>query len=115
MWSVFVYELPKPEFKELGDSFRVNFYRHSYGKTERKKPIEKANKKQTQIDQILHYVEINGSINNTQARELLHLAESTVKRILRDMVEEEVLQAIGERRYRIYTIKTYPSGKKGLL
>lgn len=38
------YQLPKPEFIEFGDSFRVNFYRPTVQKVDRR-PIEKADRK----------------------------------------------------------------------
>lgn len=106
------YQLPKPEFIEFGDSFRVNFYRPTVQRVDRRpiekadrKPIEKADRKQMQYQKILQYIEENGSITNAQARSLLQLAESTVKRICREMVEEELLIAEGERRHRVYKIK----------
>lgn len=106
------YQLPKPEFIEFGDSFRVNFYRPTVQRVDRRpiekadrKPIEKADRKQVQYQEILQYIEENGSITNAQARSLLQLAESTVKRICREMVEEELLLAQGERRHRVYKIK----------
>lgn len=98
------YQLPKPLFKEFGDSFRVNFYRPTVQKLE-KRPVEKADRKQMQYQKKLQYIEENGSITNAQARSLLQLAESTVKRICRKMVEEELLLAEGERLHRIYKIK----------
>lgn len=86
------YELPEPEFLEIGDTFRVNLYRKAD-----KKPIV-AERQQL----ILTYVQQKGSISNKEARELLGLAESTTKRILKQMVQDGMLGERGERRLRLY-------------
>lgn len=51
---------------------------------------------------ILQYIEEHESITNKEARELLGLAESTTKRILKDMVKQGVLCEQGERKLRKY-------------
>ena len=45
-----------------------------------------------------------GSISNKEARELLGLADSTIKRLLKEMVEENILVIEGERRTRRYLL-----------
>ena len=47
----------------------------------------------------------HGSISNMEARELLGLADSTVKRLLKEMVEENILKVEGERKTRRYLLK----------
>ncbi len=94
------YGLQKPEFLEIGDTFRVNLYRKAD-----KKPIKKADKKPIKDERkklIFAYIEQEGSISNKEAREILGLAESTTKRILKQLVEEGELQERGERRNRRY-------------
>ena len=100
------YELPTPEFMEIGDTFRVNLYRK-----DRKKPL-KADKKPIKADKkplyekrrqlITEYVSENGRISNREARQLLSLAESTTKRILKQMVLDGYLIEQGEKKSRIY-------------
>ena len=90
------------EFKKLKSGFVVCFYR----------PEEKADKKPIKVDKkpiksdryelILKYVKESGSISNKEARELLGLAESTVKRTLKEMVEQELLVVEGEHKARRY-------------
>ena len=46
----------------------------------------------TQHEKIIQYVKEHGSISNMEARELLGLADSTVKRLLKEMVEENILK-----------------------
>lgn len=97
------YELPEPEFLEIGDTFRVNLYRKAD-----KKPIKKADKKPIIVERqqlIMMYVQQKGSISNKEARELLGLAESTTKRVLKQMVQAGMLGEQGERRSRLYVKK----------
>lgn len=51
---------------------------------------------------IIKYIEKHGFISNKEARELLGLADSTTKRIFRDMVDEGLLILEGERKNRRY-------------
>lgn len=105
------YELPEPEFLEIGDTFRVNLYRKADKKPIKKadkKLIKKADKKPIIAERqqlIMVYVRQNGSISNKEARELLGLAESTTKRVLKQMVQEGMLGEQGERRSRLYVKK----------
>ena len=100
------YGLPEPEFLEIGDTFRVVLYR----KTD-KKPIKICEKpindykrpiKAVREEAVLAFVEKNGSITNKEARELLGLAESTVKRFLKEMVIKGLLAEEGEKKARRY-------------
>lgn len=54
---------------------------------------------------IVEYIKANGSISNKEARDLLLLADSTVKRILKEMVEKDMLRVEGERKARKYLLK----------
>ena len=72
-----------------------------------KKPI-KADRKPIKADRkeiIVRYVSENGFIRNKEARELLGLADSTVKRVLGEMVEEGILMIEGERKTRRYLLR----------
>ena len=51
---------------------------------------------------ILEYVAIHGSITNQAACELLHLKDSSVKKLFAAMVKKGLLIAIGERKSRRY-------------
>lgn len=96
------YGLPEPEFLEIGDTFRVNLFRKAD-----KKPI-KADKKPIKAERekiILKYVQVNGSVSNKEVREALGLADSTTKRILKQMIEEGKLVAEGSRRDRRYYLR----------
>ena len=93
------------EFKKLKSGFVVCFYR-SEEKAD-KKPI-KAGKKPIKAEReeiIIGYIKRNGSISNKEARELLGLADSTTKRILKSMVENDLLTVEGERKARKYFLK----------
>ncbi len=54
---------------------------------------------------IIEYIKENGSISNKEAREVLGLADSTIKRILKEMVNENLLVVEGERKIRRYLLK----------
>lgn len=97
------------EFQKKRTGFAVCFYRSGEEKTLKtdKKPI-KADKKPIiakREDRIVKYIEENGSISNKEAREILGLADSTTKRILKKMVEENILTVEGERKARKYLLK----------
>ena len=64
-----------------------------------KKPINEERK-----EIIKMYIQENGSITNKAARELLGLADSTTKRILKEMVREDILKIEGERKARKYLL-----------
>lgn len=97
------------EFQKKRTGFVVCFYRSGEEvpiKTD-KKPI-KADKKPINAereDRIVKYIEEIGSITNKEAREILGLADSTTKRLLKKMVEEHILTVEGERKARKYLLK----------
>ena len=56
-------------------------------------------------EMIIKYIQERGFITNKEAREILGLADSTVKRILKGMVDKEILTIEGERKARRYLLK----------
>lgn len=121
------------EFKKLKSGFVVCFYRSAEkagreqkkpienggeqkkADREQKKPIEngdeqkKADRNQKKADReksIIEYIRIHGSITNKEAREILCLADSTTKRVLKQMVDNELLNMGGEKRHRKYYLFT---------
>ena len=92
----------KYEFKMLKSGFVVCFYRAE--EKADKEPI-KADKKPIDIERkekILEFIKENGSISNREAREILNLAESTTKRLLKSMVDQGVLIIDGQKKARRY-------------
>ncbi len=99
------------EFKKMKSGFVVCFYRED--EKADKKPI-KADKKPIKVERkdiIIAYVKKYGAISNKEARELLGLADSTTKRILADMVAENVLAIEGERKIRKYFLNNEMDAK----
>ena len=90
------------EFQKKKTGFVVCFYRREEGNTEKadKKPI-----KAERQEKIIKYLKTNRTINNKDARELLGLADSTTKRILKEMVDKGILIVEGERKTRKYLLK----------
>ena len=92
-------EVGKKQKKRTG--FVVCFYRTEEDILVKadKKPINEERK-----EIIKMYIQENGSITNKAARELLGLADSTTKRILKEMVREDILKIEGERKARKYLL-----------
>lgn len=90
------------EFQKKKTGFVVCFYRSTSenGIKADKKPI-----KADRQEKIVEYVKTHGTINNKEARDLLGLADSTTKRILKEMVEENILIVKGELKGRKYLLK----------
>jgi ATP-dependent DNA helicase RecG len=106
------------EFKQMKRGFRVIFYRRpshdgevldtNSGKiavsadkppiTADKPPIEK------RAEAILEFISTNGKITNSDARELLGVGETVTKDLLRKMVEANQIEAIGNKKSRIYVL-----------
>lgn len=96
------------EFQKKKSGFVVCFYRSEEEKQVKadKKPI-KADKKPIKDERknaVIQYIKENGFITNKEARNLLGLADSTTKRILREMVEETTLKMEGEKKARKYLL-----------
>ena len=94
------------EFQKKKTGFVVCFYRHTNEKNEDKliktdkKPIR--NERYTKI---IEYIKERGSISNKETRELLGIADSTAKRLLKKMVEDKILIGKGERKARKYLLR----------
>lgn len=96
------------EFQKKKSGFVVCFYRSEEEKQVKadKKPI-KADKKPIKNERkkvVIQYIKENGFITNKEARNLLGLADSTTKRILKEMVEENTLKMEGEKKARKYSL-----------
>lgn len=117
----------KVQFQLLKTGFMVVFYRPEFNndKTINKKPNkltdiktfntvkttnihkkadEKPNKK-IYTAKIILYLQTNEYITNKTAREMLNLAESTIKRIFKNMADNNLIIPFGERGQRMYTLK----------
>lgn len=102
-----------PELKFLPDNdyddytMAVIYINEEFAAMSREK-MEKPIKKPIKLDRkvikgerrakILDYIVRNNSITNQEAKIILGLAESTTKRLLKEMVDEGVLRSEGERK-----------------
>lgn len=101
------------EFQKKKTGFVVCFYRYTNEKNEDKpikadKKLIKADKKPIRNErytQIIEYIKERGSISNKETRELLGIADSTAKRLLKKMVEDKILIGKGERKARKYLLR----------
>ena len=91
------------EFQKKKAGFVVCFYR-SEEKAD-KKPIRADKKpiKAERQEKIVEFVKTHGTINNKEARDLLGLADSTTKRILKEMVEEFVSETVSTASLLLYS------------
>lgn len=85
------YGLIEPQFIQHNNFFRVTLFR----------PIKKADR----INLIREYIKTHGSITNSEAQDILNLAPSTVKRLLSELVKDNILIANGKNKFRVYTLK----------
>ena len=95
----------KVEFQMLKTGFVVVFYRSEYENTDKntdksiKIPIKMRKEK------IIEYLNEHAQITNKEVRELLGVTDSTAKKLLASMVDENLLVAVGEKKSRKYLIK----------
>ena len=105
-----LYYNTEPELFE-DDVFRVDVDLGNIGANNSEKPIKtdkepiKADKLSKNEKKILDYISKNGEITNSDARDLLGLADSTTKRLLGSMVKKDLLSPVGERKSREYLLK----------
>ena len=69
------------------------------------KADKKADKKFERQQLIIEYLQREESVSNREARAILGLAESTTKRILKQMVQDEILSESGQRKGKRYFLK----------
>jgi ATP-dependent DNA helicase RecG len=106
------------EFKQMKRGFRVIFYRRPAHEgevldennglppitadkppiTADKPPIEK------RADVVLEFIGIHGKITNGEARRLLGIGETVAKELLRGMVRLKQVQAVGDKKGRVYVL-----------
>lgn len=70
-----------------------------------KKKVRNKSTEEKSVLQILDYLRSNHFITNKKAREILYISESTVKRLLKKMVDENLIVALGELGQRKYQLK----------
>jgi ATP-dependent DNA helicase RecG len=101
----------KVEFKPLKMGFIVAFYRPKDEVADKvadkmaDKMADKVADKPPRETAVIEYLKKNEFITSKVVCELLSVAETTAKRLLKSMIEKELLIAEGERRGRIYKLK----------
>lgn len=107
--------LEEPELLELGGSFRINLYRFP-DRTKVGKSTDKINesveKVRINVDilnegqkRIVQYADDRGRVTNKEVQELLKVKESRALKILRELVEMEVLKKEGKSKGTYYILK----------
>jgi ATP-dependent DNA helicase RecG len=111
---------PNPLFKPIGKDMSVEFfapddaiYRKNTDKTEKntdktEKNTDKTEKNTGKIPinerekTILDFIDVHGGITNRDARELIGLGDSSIKKLFQRMTDSLQIEAIGKRKTRVY-------------
>ena len=96
------YGIAHPEFLEIGDMLRVNFYRPSYKKNGDKSGDKKSDKFRTRI---LEYLKEHPNSKTQDISLEIGLKQSRTKVYLSELVEDGKIVANGANRNRTYSLK----------
>ena len=107
------YGIREPELLEIGDSFRVNLYRPSYKenylsspKSSLKSSPKSSPKPVNQTQQkILDMISENGEITQTAMAENLSITPRAVKKSIKELIENGLLERVGSARKGYWKIK----------
>ena len=88
----------RPEFLEIGDMLRVNFYRPSYKKNGDKSAINYK-------DKILEYLSKHSEARSQDIALFIGLKQSRTKAYLSELVEDGKIVANGANRNRTYSLR----------
>lgn len=108
--SIAQVNLRAPEFIELSNFFKVILYKT---KLEKKEVLTLTKNEYNifneytheQVKKLLEYIKTNNFITNSKCRELFNVNIDQAKYILNKLVENNLLDAIGERKSRKYILK----------
>lgn len=92
------YGVERPEFLEIGDMLRVNFYRPSYKKNGDKSAINYKEK-------ILEYLSKHSEARSLDIALFIGLKQSRTKDYLSELVEDDKIVANGANKNRTYSLK----------
>ncbi len=96
------YGVREPELLEIGDSFRVNLYRPSYHEVHQsslKSSLKSSPKDVNQTQQkILHMIKENPKITQTAMAEKLDITPRAVKKNIKELVENGLVERVGSAR-----------------
>ena len=92
------YGVESPQFIEIGDMIRVNFYRPTFQKTDDKTAIK-------DTDKIIAFLQDHTEAKSSEIAQLLNLKISRTRAILTSLVEDGVIQPHGANKNRTYSLK----------
>lgn len=98
----------RPEFLEIGDMLRVNFYRPSYKKNGDKSAINQNVGDKSAInykDKILEYLSKHSEARSQDIALFIGLKQSRTKAYLSELVEDGKIVANGANRNRTYSLR----------
>lgn len=96
------YGIREPELLEIGDCFRVNLYRPSY-----KPEVHQSSPKDLNSTQrkILEMILDNSKVTQTEMAEVLDITTRAVKKNIKELTEEGILERIGSARGGYWNVK----------
>lgn len=105
------YGLPEPEFQNLDIGFRINLYRRSYTNvnsivSDSKVPKSHGDTLDDTLENKISEIMIqNPSVTQNKISETLSISVATVKRAIKQMTENGIIERTGGRRYGEWVVK----------
>lgn len=111
------YGIREPELLEIGDSFRVNLYRPSYGETPKSssksslKSSSKGSPKSSSKDlnstqqKIVELIQENPKITQAEMAEVIEISKRAIQKSIKEMVDADIIEREGSSRKGCWKIK----------
>lgn len=90
---------------EIGDSFRVNLYRPSYNQVHQSSPKSSPKDVNATQQKILNMIAENPKVTQTAMAERLNITSRAVKKNIKELGEEGILERIGSARNGYWQVK----------
>ena len=99
------YGIREPELLEIGDSFRVNLYRPSYSEVHQSSPKSSPKNLNCTQRKIIEMIMDNSKITQTVLAETLGITTRAVKKSIKELSEEGILERVGSARGGYWQVK----------
>ncbi len=99
------YGIREPELLEIGDSFRVNFYRPSYNEVHQNSPKSSPKDVNQTQQKIIDMILNNPKITQAVMAEELGVTSRAVKKSIRELGEQGILEHVGSARSGYWKVK----------
>ncbi len=99
------YGIREPELLEIGDIFRVNLYRPSYSEVHQSSPKSSPKNLNCTQRKIVEMIMDNSKITQTALAETLGITTRAVKKSIKELSEEGILERVGSARGGYWQVK----------